>query len=191
MPHVTHVCLVCSTTFTGDPRRRYCSSDCAAEAARRRANAWYYENRDDPGYQRRAKELTRKHYEKVIADPKLKAKRLAATAKWRAENREHLRESERAYREANPDYKRTKDHRSRARRLGVFVEDVKLSVLFARDAGRCGICGEQADMATRWPDPLTATIDHVIPMSRGGLHEYANVQLAHAVCNSRKNDRVA
>jgi len=38
------------------------------------------------------------------------------------------------------------------------------------------------------PHPKAPTIDHVIPLSKGGTHEPANVQLAHYYCNSIKAD---
>lgn len=51
--------------------------------------------------------------------------------------------------------------------------------LTARDAGRCGYCGERG-----------TTIDHVVPRSRGGLHVWENVVLACQPCNARKGDRL-
>ncbi|MFJ9212987.1 HNH endonuclease [Streptomyces sp. NPDC102264] len=33
------------------------------------------------------------------------------------------------------------------------------------------------------------SIDHVIPLARGGTHEPANVQCAHWLCNAIKSDR--
>ncbi len=50
--------------------------------------------------------------------------------------------------------------------------------LFARDRGRCGYCGAPA-----------STVDHVVPRSRGGRHEWANVVVACARCNHVKADR--
>lgn len=35
-----------------------------------------------------------------------------------------------------------------------------------------------------------ATIDHIIPLSKGGTHTYNNVQLAHYICNSKKSDKI-
>lgn len=50
--------------------------------------------------------------------------------------------------------------------------------LFVRDRGRCGYCGSPA-----------STVDHVLPRSRGGRHEWANVVVACARCNHVKGDR--
>ena len=33
-----------------------------------------------------------------------------------------------------------------------------------------------------------ATVDHIIPLSKDGLHAKANCQLAHRLCNSLKQD---
>jgi 5-methylcytosine-specific restriction endonuclease McrA len=51
--------------------------------------------------------------------------------------------------------------------------------LVARDAGRCQYCGSHG-----------STIDHVVPRSRGGGHEWSNVVLACQPCNHRKGDRL-
>lgn len=50
--------------------------------------------------------------------------------------------------------------------------------LFARDAGACQYCGVPA-----------ATIDHVLPRSRGGRHTWENVVACCLPCNARKADR--
>jgi 5-methylcytosine-specific restriction endonuclease McrA len=51
------------------------------------------------------------------------------------------------------------------------------------------LCGEPLAMAEQVPHPLAPTIDHVIPLARGGWHAPDNVQAAHFLCNSRKSDR--
>ena len=51
----------------------------------------------------------------------------------------------------------------------------------------CGICGQPVDMTLKYPDPGSPTVDHIIPISRGG-HPSAleNLQLAHFRCNRLK-----
>jgi 5-methylcytosine-specific restriction endonuclease McrA len=58
-----------------------------------------------------------------------------------------------------------------------------------RDKFRCGICGGKVDMKLQHPDPLFGSIDHIVPLSRGGTNDLANLQLAHLRCNLSKNDR--
>jgi len=55
----------------------------------------------------------------------------------------------------------------------------------------CGICGNPVDKSLKWPNPLSATVDHIIPVIKGGhptdLH---NLQLAHWCCNRQKSDKL-
>ena len=55
----------------------------------------------------------------------------------------------------------------------------------------CAICGQPVDKTLRYPNPMAATVDHIIPLSKGG-HPSAldNLQLAHACCNRAKSDNV-
>lgn len=87
------------------------------------------------------------------------------------------------------DIKRDGKHRRRAARHSAFKENVSPSKTFARDDYECQLCGEPMDMTSSVPHPLAATIDHIIPLSRGGTHEPANVQSAHFICNAYKGDR--
>jgi 5-methylcytosine-specific restriction endonuclease McrA len=60
-------------------------------------------------------------------------------------------------------------------------ELVELSVLIYLQDGRCWLCREPVD-------PEDASMDHVVALSMGGDHTYNNVRLAHAACNSAKDD---
>lgn len=55
----------------------------------------------------------------------------------------------------------------------------------------CGICGKPVDKKIKYPHPLSATVDHIIPVARGG-HPSAieNLQLAHFTCNRQKSDKL-
>jgi hypothetical protein len=81
--------------------------------------------------------------------------------------------------------------RRRARHAGAkVVEYIYLPDIAERDGHRCGICRRQVDMTLLVPHPKAPTLDHVVPLARGGDHSKANAQLAHFLCNSRKGDRV-
>lgn len=71
-----------------------------------------------------------------------------------------------------------------------FVDDVKIEILIERDKGVCQLCNEPVLLDVHYQHPLSATNDHVIPISLGGEHSYANCQLAHRKCNTAKNNRV-
>lgn len=82
------------------------------------------------------------------------------------------------------------NRKRRAAKLGAATttERIDLTDIARRDRYRCGICGCKVDMATQYPDPQSPSLDHVVPLARGGEHTRANTQLAHFLCNSIKRD---
>ena len=52
----------------------------------------------------------------------------------------------------------------------------------------CGVCGEPIDYTLRYPDPMSYTVDHVVPLAKGGSDELDNKQAAHRKCNRDKSD---
>ena len=53
----------------------------------------------------------------------------------------------------------------------------------------CGICGKPVDFSYKNPHPLAPTVDHIIPVSKGGHpSDISNLQLAHRCCNRQKSD---
>ena len=54
----------------------------------------------------------------------------------------------------------------------------------------CGICGKPVDFSYKYPHPLSPTVDHIIPVSKGGHpSDLDNLQLAHRCCNREKSDK--
>lgn len=66
------------------------------------------------------------------------------------------------------------------------VERIDPRFVFARDGWCCQLCGGPIDATLRSPDPGSASVDHVVPLARGGSHTQDNVQAAHLGCNVRK-----
>lgn len=90
----------------------------------------------------------------------------------------------RAWRKANPDKVRAKDQRRRARLLAAPVNDLTAEQwrdIKAAHKHRCAYCGKRR--------PLT--MDHVIPLSKGGPHTASNIVPACRSCNCSKRDREA
>ena len=56
--------------------------------------------------------------------------------------------------------------------------------------GLCALCLEPVDLSLRFPDPLSMSVDHIIPWSMGGSNDPENLQVAHLICNNQKQDRV-
>lgn len=99
------------------------------------------------------------------------------------------REHKRQYQNAHPEREVAKQARRRARKRGAFVENVTLEYLFKRDGGKCQLCGGDISRSTRHPHGDSPSMDHIVPLARGGKHERKNMQLAHFRCNSRKGAR--
>jgi 5-methylcytosine-specific restriction endonuclease McrA len=75
----------------------------------------------------------------------------------------------------------------RAAIRNLFVEPVDLRLIAERDKWCCQLCGKRVRKTCLWPDPLSPSLDHVIPIFHGGEHSRANTQLAHLICNQRKH----
>src|SRR5699024_2525936 len=59
----------------------------------------------------------------------------------------------------------------------------------------CGICGHQVDFSLKTPHPMSATIDHIVPVNGpGGIQghpsDISNLQLAHWACNRQKSNKI-
>ncbi|MFF1739589.1 HNH endonuclease [Streptomyces mirabilis] len=67
------------------------------------------------------------------------------------------------------------------------------AAVFRRDGWICQLCGGPIDRALRYPNPLSKSIDHRVPLSHGpGTpgHVFENCQAAHFGCNASKGNRV-
>jgi 5-methylcytosine-specific restriction endonuclease McrA len=80
---------------------------------------------------------------------------------------------------------RLKDKTKRRARL-IIAESILTADIIKRDGGLCQICGEPVEMSSNYCSALYPTLDHIIPVSKGGPHTKDNVQLAHRLCNLRK-----
>jgi 5-methylcytosine-specific restriction endonuclease McrA len=84
------------------------------------------------------------------------------------------------------------DERSRADKFNghrAQFESNKKRILATQDI--CGICGKPVDKSLKYPHPLSPTVDHIIPLAKGGHpSDLTNLQLAHFCCNRQKSDRV-
>lgn len=109
-----------------------------------------------------------------------KAKRVAEQRAYYQRNRKKLIAGSLQWAKDNPERaaltSRLKKHRRRA--AGVFTADDWRQIL-SRYGHRCLACGSDG--------PLT--IDHIVPVSRGGANTAANVQPLCATCNTSKGTK--
>lgn len=108
-----------------------------------------------------------------LENPAYRIMERACVRRWNAAHPERLKSIRRNTRSAR-----------RARKRCAFIETVRRDRLYARAGGVCGICRLAIDPGESWH------VDHIIPLSKGGEHSYANTQPAHARCNVEKGDRL-
>ncbi len=162
------LCEVCGSVFDAGKRKRYCSADCSVEANRRRALL--------------TAELLR------ASRPETKV----IVCGWCGDALEVSSSSLASKLYHDTCRAKATRHRNRkktVKRQGAkTVERIDIFVLAERDNFVCHICSGLVDMSVPRVSRFGATVDHVVPISKGGLDSLDNVRLAHWICNIRKSD---
>lgn len=178
LKHKEKICQCCGQIFNAknkngkfSKKRKYCSKKCADIINQLQKNKRRRERyKDNENYRHKIKknlgEYNRSEHGKQI----LQANKLSRD-------------------------KRIKDN-------GKIDKDINLLSLFERDGGICWLCGEFClieDKECRVSEKGNVyiatfgnypSIDHVIPLAKGGSHTWKNVRLAHKKCNSLKRDKI-
>ena len=125
--------------------------------------------------------------------------------KYRAANLEKMKEKSRAYHKTNrevlnkrtreymrvrPEMNRAGGHRRRAMKRRNGCRPYKERDIFRRDKNTCQLCCTPIDMGIKWPDSMSPSLDHIIPISKGGPDTAENVQAAHLSCNVSKGAKL-
>ena len=78
------------------------------------------------------------------------------------------------------------------RRKAIMSQGDKIDpyVVYTHFKWMCYICETRIDPDLTVPDPGAATLDHIVPLSRGGKHTWDNVACAHLICNEMKSDEL-
>lgn len=96
------------------------------------------------------------------------------------------------------EYTRTMAELRGERKRAGRIEPIDLDELIRRDKGKCYLCGKKVAKREKFGKSrgkgtdrkLYPTVDHVVPLSRGGEHTWDNVKLAHLSCNASKGGRI-
>lgn len=165
---VVKTCPRCAVEFSPAKslKRIYCTAECSRRAGRESKSSTCSDSACDRPCLARG--LCKMHYRRVA----------------RAEGREKA-----------PVWDDRRAARHQARRAltkgAPEVEVFTSREVYERDQWRCGICAEVVDETLSWPDPHSPSLDHVVPLSKGGTHTLDNVQCAHLVCNLQKGATLA
>lgn len=78
----------------------------------------------------------------------------------------------------------------RAKLANVLSERYEKLDVYKRDNGLCYICSQVIDVLLEWPHPKSFSIDHIIPLSKGGDNTLNNVASTHLRCNLSKFTKI-
>ena len=84
---------------------------------------------------------------------------------------------------------RDSDRRHSNKRRIALTGDYTTAEIARRDGERCHLCRRKVNMNLPGSDEMGPTIDHLIPISCGGVDERSNVSLAHRTCNLKRGVR--
>ena len=135
-----------------------------------RNRAWYARNRE----REQARALARHR-----ADPGRTRQSYAA---WCEKNREHLAERDRLRYVRDPVGELARAQKYRAQLAAAPGLGVSKEQWLGRLDEFCGLCAYCLDSAG-------STMDHVVPISRGGAHDLSNIVPACSPCNASKGNR--
>lgn len=205
MSHGTKSCSGCAlvkdrTDFNKDKSKLDGLCSRCRDCNKARAARWYLENKDTALVQRKERYQNKREIELEqmrqwrLANPERKrvsdaayhaANKEKATTnalKWSRANRESVNRRNAEYKKRNPQVVLDQSHRRRARKRGVaslIVASQDITRLKRRFGGLCAYCGCGGKM----------TIDHVVPLSRGGAHSLGNLLPVCQQCNFSKHNK--
>jgi 5-methylcytosine-specific restriction endonuclease McrA len=169
-------CSVCAVArsldeFHANKNRPNGKSVTCKECAKQRARLWTKNNPE------KALENSRKQYHKDI--DKSRKNRAARVRKWYAANPEKGRASASRWKKNNRDTATAYENSRRAKKAGAGMYVVSPKDLRRLMSSSCVNCGAREKIS----------IDHIIPIARGGRHSVGNLQTLCTPCNSSKNDK--
>lgn len=135
-------------------------------------------------YRRARRADLEKHRAKVrLSYQKHAERRRAESREYYEANKERIAQVSKVYRRANPEKDREQSRRRRLRKKVQGVGKVDYRAVLLRDGYMCHICGQ-------FVLPEHVSFDHIIPLSKDGLHAMDNLAIAHRICNQRKNAKI-
>lgn len=211
---VIQVCEICKKEFENDRAgapSKVCSRECKLEKERRRGRAMR------PVYSRNCeiceKEFVTRNKVSFACSPECQRERVRnyGKAKWLIEKANlpetkeivcqwcnefvvvpySLTGGRKFHDECMKQATRARNRKKSVKRQGAKTQaHIVHEVIAERDNYVCHLCGELVDMSLPRRSHYGATLDHVIPIAKGGLDSEDNVKLAHWICNVRKSDKL-
>lgn len=186
------ICAACDQPFNGRSNARYCTSRCAYLHSQTQMLAAAIKANTKP------RELVRYDGPPMIRQPeatwmktknRLTSGQCKVCSSWFVSPHTDVTCSAECWTIHNRLARQRWVDNRRARKRNAFVEVVYRKKVFERDGYRCHLCNRKTNPDRLVPHPRAPTIDHVIPLARGGTHEPSNCRTACFLCNSKKGDR--
>jgi 5-methylcytosine-specific restriction endonuclease McrA len=130
---------------------------------------------------------SKSHYEKtkeqrakkyLEVKDQIKSRRAERAKQYYRENRERLLVQQKQYYESNKELWNLKTHKRRAAGLPNHILLSDIRKLRSLQKNKCTACKQEL---------LKYHIDHIKPLSKGGKHEFNNLQLLCPLCNLTKS----
>lgn len=180
-------CVYCSKKFKSTTQLVYCSDKCRDNNSKTQSKQYYLSNKDKL-IQKRKSNFVSVEKECVECGNVFETKYGTKRKKFCSDK-------------CAKRYKNRKasiNRRVQIRENGSIDYNLSLTKLIKKDKGNCKICGCKVDVKdyvkTKEGHFIAGinypSIDHILPVSKGGTHTWSNVQLAHRGCNSMKSDNV-
>lgn len=155
------------------PAAKWCSA-CDSEM---RADQFYFDKSKPDGLSSTCKSCRKKNARAWYGNNRERHRELSR--RWKAEHLERDRELKARWQREHPKQRAEAERRRTVRLRDGRIEKIDPWEIYKRDGGRCHICGRRVakkDMS----------LDHLVPVSKGGDHVRTNVRLAHLACNVRR-----
>jgi len=137
-------------------------------------------------------EFHRNHLTRDGRNPRCKDCACAVARQWAKDHRERRYQLNDEWNARNPSNRKERNRRSKLKRKrlldGAERERFNRRDIYERDGWICQICFEPIDAELAYPHPLSPSLDHIKPISKGGADTRDNTQASHFRCNNLKRD---
>ena len=164
-----------------------------AHAEEHRANAkqWHKDNPE------RVKEINARYRENHQEEIQAKAVIWRTTDEYREYQKQYTKDNgERLRAKSKQHYNDNKaEYSARARIRALKIKEFdkipqsEYDALFESQNGFCAYCGKELKTDGKWTDPDFYNLDHIYPVSKGGIHTLGNLVYSCHKCNMEKETK--
>ena len=116
-------------------------------------------------------------------------RRKVITARYEAKESTKEKRREKSKTEKGKENNVKRQQKRRAAKRGNEAEIFSPKDVYERDNWTCYLCGEKINKSQKAPHPKSPSLDHVVPICKGGGHVLNNVKAAHLRCNQSKGSK--